>query len=123
MLKEITSEIDMESYLEYFKNLDSISKNKELELWEKKILGEHNNYELLTFYGVLDYMGIDTSGPNDLNIIDTLCSSKNELNDLVDCILDKYDGHQRQNDLLDEINNTLKECDMLEKYYKEKIIN
>ena len=60
MLRKISSEKDIDEYINHFDKLDKKEKESELDYWEGKISGNYNNYELLLFYRILNSLGIDT---------------------------------------------------------------
>lgn len=117
----ISSEINIESYIEYFKALNSKEIEIELTTWEKKIQdNSYNKFEFLAFLKILDILDFNSCS-NDIQTIEVLNSSIEELSSLSDCTLDSYSGTKRQKELLDNINKSLSECEMLCKYYNDKI--
>ena len=133
MVSKILSEDDINEYMAHFQKLNYIQREKELDIWEKKIQGDHNNYELLTFLKILDYMNIDIIDSDISEVIEVIDKSKKELTDMIDYILDTYNNYQltnkslritdRQKSLLDKINNSISECDTINNHINEKIIN
>jgi hypothetical protein len=88
MIVNLITEQDMELYLEHFKELSEDDKDLELKDWEERMKGEYSNYEFLTFLKVLDYLGIENHS-DDLFLISEIDKTRNELEVIVDCILDK----------------------------------
>lgn len=118
----IVSESDIHLYLDYFKKLNEDQIQDEISLWENKIQNDdYTHFEFLTFLKVLELLEVDSS--NDIQTVDFLNSTIEELKDLSDCTLDQYEGAESQTKLLDDINKSLTECELLYKYYNEKIIN
>ncbi len=118
----IICESDIHLYLDYFKKLNSKQVQDEISIWERKIQNDdYTHLEFLTFLKVLDLLEINSN--NDIETIDVLGSTIEELKDLSDSTLDQYEGSENQTKLLDDINKSLTECEMLYKYYNEKIIN
>lgn len=118
----IVSESDIQLYLDYFKKLNDIQIQDEITIWEKKIQNDdYTHYEFLAFLKILDLLEINSN--NDIQTIDVLSNTIDELKDLSDYTLDQYEGSEKQTKLLDNINKSLTECEMLYKYYNEKIIN
>lgn len=118
----IVSESDIHLYLDYFKKLNENQIQDEISLWENKIQNDdYTHFEFLTFLKVLELLEVDSS--NDIQTVDFLNSTIEELKDLSDCTLDQYEGEESQTKLLDDINKSLTECELLYKYYNEKIIN
>jgi FtsZ-binding cell division protein ZapB len=118
----IVSESDIQLYLDYFKKLNDLQIQDEITLWENKIQDDdYTHYEFLAFLKILDLLEVKSN--NDIQTIDVLSSTIEELKDLSDYTLDQYEGSEKQTKLLDNINKSLTECEMLYKYYNEKIIN
>ena len=129
MIVNIKTDQDMELYLEHFRQLDEEDREVELKDWEERMKGEYSNFEFLTFLKVLDYLGIENDN-DDLFLISELDKTRKELEVIVDCILDgcktrkgEIHIHDSSKELMDQINQTLNECDSLYKYYNEKVIN
>lgn len=118
----IVSESDIHLYLDYFKKLNEDQIQDEISLWENRMQNDdYTHYEFLTFLKVLELLEVDSI--NDIQTVDFLSNTIEELKDLSDCTLDKYEGSESQTKLLDDINKSLTECELLYKYYNEKIIN
>ena len=122
---KILSELDIDKYLEYFKNLNSKNKEVEINKLVERITKKHNHYEFLLFLKIMDYIGIE-SEVDDLKTIDNLSDTIKELSGLSDFTLDNISSRgitNRQRNLLDSIHKTIVECEILYRYYNEKIIN
>lgn len=118
----IVSDPDIQLYLDYFKKLNDIEIQDEITLWENKIQNDdYTHYEFLAFLKILELLEINSN--DDLQTIDVLSSTIDELKGLSDYTLDQYEGSDNQTKLLDNINKSLTECEMLYKYYNEKLIN
>ena len=123
MRMEIKEESDIICYIQMFKSLNQSDIKKELDDWEKLIENDsYNKYEFLTFMKILDIMEYNQTS-NDTKTIDVLNNTIDELRFLTDYTLDGYQGTKGQISLLDNINKSLVECEMLYKYYNEKIVN
>ena len=123
MRPEIKTEKDAELYFEYFKNINIDEQDVELSYWLDRIDNVYNNFELLAFLKVLDYLEIDDNRES-FQTIDVLSEGRKELESCLDSILDKYNPKSiKQKELLDKINESLSEYDALYKFYNEKIIN
>lgn len=122
-MSNILSEKDIQLYLDYFKKLNDIEIQSEIDIWEKKIENDdYNHFEFLAFLKILDILEVSYNS-SDIKTIDVLSNTIEELKGLSDYTLDQYQGTEKQTKLLDDINKSLTECEMLYKYYNEKIIN
>lgn len=120
----INSIEDSNDYIEYFKNLKGEEKSELIDFWIEKIQsGEHNNYELLTFFRISRDVGVDTTD-NVLETISFLDKSIEEFEQLTDYLLEQYvPGNERQTDLLDNITSKMEECRLLKDFYLSQIGN
>lgn len=118
----INNEVEVSTYIMYFKSLDKKELKIELDIWENKIKKDtYNNYEFLTFLKILDIL--DNSNTNNTEIVDVLNNTIGELKELTDHTLDRYSGNTEQKDLLDNILKSIQECELLLNHYNKKIIN
>lgn len=119
----IQNENDIKSYFNFFKSLNDNEISVEIEIWEDKIKrGLYNEHEFLTFTLIMDLLDMRVIG-EETETIKVLDKSIDELYVLTDFILDKYKGDDKEKYLLDNINRSINECEVLRKYYNKKITN
>ncbi len=112
----------IDEYLDYFNKLPDSQKLSEIDFWVEKIKNEsHNKYELMTFLKLSDIMGVDFDDKNETN--QNISEIMSDLDNLSDYVLEHYEGTDRQKKLLDDINLTKEECQIMIQFLKEKIIN
>jgi len=136
-INEIITEQDTDKYLEFFKTLKGNDFESELDMWNEVIQKKHTHIQFLAFLKVTDELGYDNSS-NNLEMKSVIEGSIKELSYLVDYTLDNYNSSNeisinrgngpkefgdRKTKLLDSIFSTISECEILNKYYNEKIIN
>lgn len=136
-INEILTEQDTELYLEYFKNLTGDDFQIEIDEWMSIMETQHTHVQFLTFLKVTDLLGYDKTR-DDIKMVSLLQDSIQELSSLADYTLDTHNSQnirlvgkcriekpfgERQKKLLDDIFISIGECEMLYKYFNEKIIN
>ena len=118
----ISSESEMNLYLEEFNKKKGKDYLEEIDLWTKKMEGSnYTHYDLLTFMKIMDNISPDDS--DSLNQINFFSYQIEELSKLMDYLLDRYNDSPKYIEFIDKINNSLNECKSFYKYYNEKIIN